>query len=705
MRFKKLVLIGSIALFTTVSYGDFYINPTPLGSGKSYTLSGCTGQTSVDSGAAALCDNASFPANITLTNTSTSDSCSLNVQSSSSATGTCQFVKPVSGNTFVINGGMSSGPAPSPTPTPSPSPTGSQAALFSEIGIGTAYGPHYPVGDARNDEFEASVPQDFPQLKAAGFKTIRAYGDPAKVWIAMINQANKDGLHIVYQFSLCKADAGDNNACINVPGSNLQQIIDFSSTQLTQVVNQVTPAVFNKVVKLIIVGNEDLVQSKITPGDYDTQGIINAMNTVRTLKQSLGISKTMPIGTDLVAGQSSDPQGKQILAHLKKMGEEQGTTNVAIENLYPFMYTTAHSANCPSSVTTTAGDFCPEVGSTSTSGSAMYNFKTAVDKLKTAATGNGLTYMVGETGWPTSSNDKKYTDPKAYGSVTDAAKYASLVYQYATTNNVPVLYFEAYDQPTKVGGNGKGKDDAEQHYGVLNADNTLKGTNNKTFLPAGSHYSDSVNSSNNSLFTFYESPDAVKTIQLSINGGSPQNYTSFKQKNASGVPTWVWGNVLLSQGDSVALYQNGSAYCTNTVASVDTSNHSGGKWSHTYVQPCGGTQWGSVHQANNDQNIDVVYTSSSYATVVPYSQLDNVKVNGVTAAGNFPMAKDGQYKFNVVVGDTISVTTNNCASGDFSAQVESITAGEYGAVDVAWKNVTNTCGANITASTGVLNIP
>jgi hypothetical protein len=105
-----------------------------------------------------------------------------------------------------------------------------RTSYFAKIGIGADYGPHYPCydmvtgaiaqcvdrfgvpitsvqADAKNNELQSSVPLDLTQIQFAGFKQVRAYGDPAKVWIAMINKANDLNLGVVYQVSTCKSDA------------------------------------------------------------------------------------------------------------------------------------------------------------------------------------------------------------------------------------------------------------------------------------------------------------------------------------------------------------------------------------------------------------------------------------------------------------------------------------------------------------------
>ena len=144
-------------------------------------------------------------------------------------------------------------------------------ALFDVLGIGANYGPHYPcygssgiiqctgtssdVQDAKNSYMEASVPLDMTQLRSAGFQSVRAYGDPAKTWIAMINRINQLNLAnpsgppqtVVYQVDLCQTDPAQGEACTNVAGMTFQQVLAFSMIQLRQVIQQVTPMVFQKV--------------------------------------------------------------------------------------------------------------------------------------------------------------------------------------------------------------------------------------------------------------------------------------------------------------------------------------------------------------------------------------------------------------------------------------------------------------------------
>jgi hypothetical protein len=222
-------------------------------------------------------------------------------------------------------------------------PPSVRTAYFAKIGIGAAYGPHYPCynikggqvaqcfnsngmfadgvvqQDAKNGELQTSVPLDLMQIQLAGFKSVRAYGDPAKVWIAMINVANELNLNVVYEVSTCKSDAVlPTHPCLNVPGSNFQDVRDFSLMQLRQVIKQVTPAVFQKVVKLIIVGNEDLVVSPLDSKIYNTIDLIGAIQWTRTVLGEVGISVNngsnngIDVSSATVIGQMTAAPGMQL---------------------------------------------------------------------------------------------------------------------------------------------------------------------------------------------------------------------------------------------------------------------------------------------------------------------------------------------------------------------------------------------------------
>ena len=329
---------------------------------------------------------------------------------------------------------------------------------FSKIGIGADYGPHYPCytngvvadcwdylgnktsaqQDAKNFEFQASVRLDMSQLALAGFNTVRSYGDAAKVWIAMINRIDEinktatNKLSVVYQVSTCKSDAvnGPNGVCINAPPLHFQDVVNFSQIQLKQVIQQVTAAKFQRVVKLIIVGNEDLVISPEN-GTYNTQDLINAINqtTAELTTDGITVSNGSNGGVDLssatVIGQMSTAPGKALAAAYPP-------GSPVIENIYPQQFA---GVNTPAA--------------------AFANLRTAVVKMQSNYPNRSA--MLGETGWWTAGQDAGYQNATLVGTLPDAVNYYKLVYPYVRTCSVPTLIFEFLDQPTKAPTDGAPK--------------------------------------------------------------------------------------------------------------------------------------------------------------------------------------------------------------------------------------------------------
>jgi hypothetical protein len=287
----------------------------------------------------------------------------------------------------------------------SPTPPLVRTTYFGKIGIGAAYGPHYPCyrngdgkivpcfnndgsmpgnvqQDAKNGELQTSVPLDLAQMQLAGFTTVRAYGDPAKVWIAMINTANNLNLNVVYEVSTCKSDAAKpGHPCLNVPGKNFQDVLDFSLVQLKQVTQIVTKDVFQKVVKLIIVGNEDLVVSPGNANIFNTADLIDAIRKTATMLGAAGVNVNNGLnnGIDLssatVIGQMTKPPGEQLSAAYTPGAP-------IIENIY--------GAQFPISQVKTPAD-------------AVTFLKERVDAIQLAYPNNPA--MVGETGWWTQGQD------------------------------------------------------------------------------------------------------------------------------------------------------------------------------------------------------------------------------------------------------------------------------------------------------------
>lgn len=468
-----------------------------------------------------------------------------------------------------------------------------RAAYFPQIGIGADYGPHYPcynnagafapcynfdgspnanaISDAKNNEMQASVPLDMDQMRLAGFNTVRAYGDPAKVWIAMIAEANAKGLKVVYQVSTCKSDAATPaHVCLNVPGATFKSVLGFSIQQMRQVIAEVTPAAFQNVVKLVIVGNEDLVISPTDKKTYNTKDLMDAIATTREALVASGVRMrgSHGPGVDLssatVVGQMTTPPGIELASAFTPGAP-------VIENIYGAQFASVANA-----------------------AEAMAFLQKAVNKMQAQYLSAGRPAMIGETGWWTAGQDANYEASTRVGTVPDAKAYFQLLYPYLRACSVPALIFEAYDQPTKGPAgkkpNPKGALEAEQNYGVMNAFNTAK---DMALLPApAAKYRNHPETRNAALFTFILTQNISSAPPMTFGVGQTAK-TTVKPFNmlVPGGATPVWPTFNLYENSPLYLYRAATdqrAQCRNTVRAVyrtpqsfrgkPVPPYSGGKW-------------------------------------------------------------------------------------------------------------------------------
>ena len=345
-------------------------------------------------------------------------------------------------------------------------------ALFDVLGIGANYGPHYPcygssgivqctgtssdVQDAKNSYMEASVPLDMAQLRSAGFQSVRAYGDPAKTWIAMINRINQLNLAnpngppqtVVYQVDLCQTNPAQGEACTNVAGMTFQQVLAFSMIQLRQVIQQVTPAVFQSVVKLVIVGNEVLVLGN----DNNISDLIGAINTTSAeltndgVLVSNGSNGGVYLSSATVIGQMIATQGQTLAASYPP-------GSPVIENVYPPQFSCVKpppKGQQPPQCATNSCNITPP-------SDAVGFLRAEVNCMQATYACPGPTCrpaMIGETGWWTAGKDAGYQANWRVGTLADAKVYYQGLYAYLKASSVPALIFEAYDQPIKGPTNG-----------------------------------------------------------------------------------------------------------------------------------------------------------------------------------------------------------------------------------------------------------
>ena len=486
------------------------------------------------------------------------------------------------------------------------------------MGLGGNYGPHYNAfdsylsytnySDAKNSEMETSVPLDFQQMQDAGFQTVRAYGDSAKVWIAMINEANALNLNVVYTVALCGSDIDDPNHCclkgVICTGAKFYDLLDFAKIQLEQIIDEVGVQNFQSAVKLILVGNEALVANGA--GHENTDDLVNAIIAIKALLTAKGVAlgdghgNGVDISTCVQIGQMSLPAG-QILVQEFTPGAP------VVENIYPFQF----------------GDPPTDLG----------RIQDRVAALQSAYPSHPV--MIGETGWPTQGT---YTDSANHtftGNLADAQQYYKVLYPYLRTAQIPTLIFEVYDQPSKVTSDNT-LSNSEQNYGVFHINNTMKDAGNTDMLPNSAYVQKPIydtsaagvftfigvehrDPNNNNLITSF-SPKEITLTLTNPNGFSlTRTYKPFAMKTALNGEQMVWPSLNLYPGSTAAIaFTNDfgqNIACTNTVASInltprpnppgaDFPAFSGGLWTNQGVTcpGCSKVDWGN-NSGINAQNI------------------------------------------------------------------------------------------------------
>jgi len=486
-----------------------------------------------------------------------------------------------------------------------------QKHYFAKIGIGANYGPHYPcynesgqrvqciapsggmpagvAQDAKNAAFQTSVPLDMSQLQAAGFHSVRAYGDPPLTWITIIkqvaalNHANPDHpMGVVYQVSGCGSDVTKPNHPCERTGMPFQTILDTQKVNLKQVIQAVGADTFQSVVKLVIVTNEDLVAPS---GQLNTEDIISALDQSKQALIDDGIRLTtdsaegVDVSADVVIGQMLTPEGMELAAHFTPHAP-------VMENIYGFQF---------------GDDPAP----------AVERLRDEVAKLQHQYPDRPA--MVGETGWATAGADSRY--PKAKPGLPNTIDYFKGLYPYVRACSVPTLAFESHDQPAKPGDYLTGVSElAEQHYGLLLFNNTTK---DLSLLPGPTSAFKNYNTSHGSIFVFsggfaddhQPAPDIIKITFTKIDGSS--DTSTFKPtylNDAAGNLVLFWPALTLYgptplESQATLYHSDGFEACTNAVERVNTSplfDHgvptrgafAGGDWqTNGHLSDCPGVNW------------------------------------------------------------------------------------------------------------------
>ncbi|MCX7125807.1 MAG: glycosyl hydrolase family 17 protein [Gammaproteobacteria bacterium] len=324
---------------------------------------------------------------------------------------------------------------------------------------------------------------------------------PAQTYINAINAVNSYNIanpntpiHLVYQVSLCKSDAtnqqGDgSNTCIDVEKSSsgwtsVNQIISGEISKLNTVITTVTPQVFSNAVSLIIVSNEDLIVSHgfdysqgkfpiayCNPSNsnqpcsskagyqaaekFNDADITNELQQVQTILSGLNLPTIPPLSADLVVFNPTYADAATTTAFINVITNNNHTGPILM-NIYPYQFNVGTDGQG-------AVNNLSQTNSLASLVNAMLN--TSNPTIQGAIQSKGI--MLGETGWPNNgtptSGEYMTMNP---GSVSATQNYINDVVAYANKNNIPILLFEAFDEPKKAG-----PSDPESHYGIYTWDN------------------------------------------------------------------------------------------------------------------------------------------------------------------------------------------------------------------------------------------
>lgn len=435
------------------------------------------------------------------------------------------------------------------------------AALANFTGVD--YAPaHYPANDPRNDEDQANVVPEISQLQAAGFNVLRMYGEPAKTWIAVINAANNQNMQVIYQLATCESDL--TGQCVQ-SSDTFANLLAAEITKLQNVIAQVGTTVFQKVVPLVLVGNEI----------YFTQGsqsnindILTAVSQTRAITDPLNIPVSISLQADVWISSSAT-----IHADLVSLTNALSSQVPIGINVYPFQWVVppATSVNPPPPVPLHALSWYV----------SGINFPN-----------NPILFA--ETGWATDGNYINGLN-NTTGSLANAEIYFPLLYPY-TKSHYPLLAFMAFDVPTKTVNPDL---TSENFFGVFDDECNLK---NSSLLPNTAYAGIAQCSNANAIFTFAGGSNAAQpafSIQY-VHGGNTY-VIQVPTADRTQLNVTPWPTITLSAGDSVTL-TSATSTCTNTVATT-SGTHSGGTWTNPGTTGTGSGQCNAVNWVDSSQTV------------------------------------------------------------------------------------------------------
>lgn len=458
--------------------------------------------------------------------------------------------------------------------------------------VGVDYQPnHYPSGNSFNfhDVFYVghntegtaitNVYAELTQLKAAGFSTVRSYQTTDYSWIDIINQANALGMQVIYEAVIpqAPADAPYPGGC-PLPPAN-QNIIACAQATLNSVITQVTPAVFNQTVILVLAGHENYCNAGNTTTPCNnpvTSNVSYLTSAVNALKSTLGASSiNTPVSSALISGNLVTPSAP-ISADMSTLIASYSATAPLAFDPYPFQWGVSPAAAAvwtpPLSTTvqptnSLAWDYIQVVGSTTPPALPVASTQPFYTP--------GRVLLAAETGWATAGSTSDYacnSPGPCAPSVANAVSYYQTLYQQSNASNfvassgysIGVLAFEAYDEPTK------GVASAEGHYGLFDTNCNQKAAG---LVPANTLVSQTGCQGfvNGALLTIvgFGNPYTLAITQTNPVTHQDASITLSSNGIAGPLASAPWPEYMVFQGATITI--RGSNSCTSTIQSINSA--------------------------------------------------------------------------------------------------------------------------------------
>ncbi|MBI2785390.1 MAG: hypothetical protein HYX60_03410 [Legionella longbeachae] len=327
-------------------------------------------------------------------------------------------------------------------------PVNNQFNQHDDFIVGNANGTDstWPAGTPITNVYE-----ELKQLKASGYNTVRAYQTYDYIWVDIINQANALGMKVIYEAV--------------IPQTGSQVDISAATSLLETIINDVTPAVFNKTVVLVFSGHENYCGTCGPGGGSNVQYLLNAINSLKAVPGNQAPVGFAFLGPDLIAPPSND---------ITTLVNAQSPGAPIAGDIYPFQW----GVPVAQSVET--------ISSSSAINSIGWDYYQMQQQSYYSA---GRPILMAETGWATAGGQP--TPPYACGGIygsgpcepsveNEVAYFNGLIPAYinsyplygfvnTSTNKAGVLVFEAYDEPAKVTIGSM-----EDYYGVFDQNCVLK---------------------------------------------------------------------------------------------------------------------------------------------------------------------------------------------------------------------------------------